>query len=136
MLLARHIPSRGINPPPQTHHRASKILTVLEGCLEVGFVTSNPSHYQVLTKGCCACIPDQSCSFPKKCRTRHRCCSCCLVQSKPRCHYYCKCCVWVSFKDPMWRSCKGFPIEQERCQLPAISILDKEWKMMGQERQL
>ena len=49
--------SRGIHPPPHTHPRASKILTLFEGCLEVGFVTYNPSHYQVLTKGCCACIP-------------------------------------------------------------------------------
>ncbi|PQM37224.1 putative germin-like protein 2-1 [Prunus yedoensis var. nudiflora] len=43
----------GINPP--THHpRASEILTVLEGSLKVGFVTSNPENRlitKVLEKG-------------------------------------------------------------------------------------
>ncbi|XP_024022826.1 putative germin-like protein 2-1 isoform X2 [Morus notabilis] len=33
----------GINPP-HTHPRATEILTVLEGTLEVGFVTSNPEN--------------------------------------------------------------------------------------------
>ncbi|KAL5578101.1 hypothetical protein UlMin_019800 [Ulmus minor] len=33
----------GINPP-HTHPRATEILTVLEGKLEVGFVTSNPEN--------------------------------------------------------------------------------------------
>ncbi|KAF4376948.1 hypothetical protein F8388_022664, partial [Cannabis sativa] len=33
----------GINPP-HTHPRASEILTVIEGSLEVGFVTSNPDN--------------------------------------------------------------------------------------------
>ncbi|KAF5472133.1 hypothetical protein F2P56_008873 [Juglans regia] len=36
----------GINPP-HTHPRASEILTVLEGSLEVGFVTSNPENRHV-----------------------------------------------------------------------------------------
>ncbi|KAL5797889.1 hypothetical protein ACOSQ2_002709 [Xanthoceras sorbifolium] len=43
----------GINPP-HTHPRASEILTVLEGTLEVGFVTSNPENRlitKVLNKG-------------------------------------------------------------------------------------
>ncbi|KAI3827174.1 hypothetical protein L1987_01245 [Smallanthus sonchifolius] len=43
----------GINPP-HTHPRASEILTVLEGSLEVGFVTSNPENRhisKVLNKG-------------------------------------------------------------------------------------
>ncbi|KAI5606119.1 hypothetical protein POPTR_001G465100v4 [Populus trichocarpa] len=43
----------GINPP-HTHPRASEILTVLEGSLEVGFVTSNPGNRlitKVLQKG-------------------------------------------------------------------------------------
>ncbi|CAM8881500.1 unnamed protein product [Rhodiola kirilowii] len=43
----------GINPP-HTHPRASEILTVIEGTLEVGFVTSNPlnTHItKVLNKG-------------------------------------------------------------------------------------
>ncbi|CAK7345895.1 unnamed protein product [Dovyalis caffra] len=43
----------GINPP-HTHPRATEILTVLEGCLEVGFVTSNPENRliaKVLQKG-------------------------------------------------------------------------------------
>ena len=43
----------GINPP-HTHPRASEILTVLEGSLEVGFVTSNPENRlisKVLWKG-------------------------------------------------------------------------------------
>ncbi|CAN0870049.1 Putative germin-like protein 2-1 [Linum grandiflorum] len=33
----------GINPP-HTHPRATEILTVIEGSLEVGFVTSNPDN--------------------------------------------------------------------------------------------
>ena len=33
----------GINPP-HSHPRATEILTVLEGSLEVGFVTSNPQN--------------------------------------------------------------------------------------------
>ncbi|KAL5797882.1 hypothetical protein ACOSQ2_002702 [Xanthoceras sorbifolium] len=43
----------GINPP-HTHPRASEIFTVLEGSLEVGFVTSNPENRlisKVLKKG-------------------------------------------------------------------------------------
>ncbi|KAA8519326.1 hypothetical protein F0562_013582 [Nyssa sinensis] len=43
----------GINPP-HTHPRASEILTVLQGSLEVGFVTSNPENRlitKVLQKG-------------------------------------------------------------------------------------
>ncbi|KAL4627863.1 hypothetical protein ACB092_05G196300 [Castanea dentata] len=43
----------GINPP-HTHPRATKILAVLEGSLEVGFVTSNPQNRlitKVLQKG-------------------------------------------------------------------------------------
>ena len=43
----------GINPP-HTHPRATEILTVIEGSLEVGFVTSNPGNSlitKVLKKG-------------------------------------------------------------------------------------
>ncbi|KAJ9163198.1 hypothetical protein P3X46_022896 [Hevea brasiliensis] len=43
----------GINPP-HTHPRASEILTVVEGSLEVGFITSNPENrliQKVLHKG-------------------------------------------------------------------------------------
>ncbi|XP_057493121.1 putative germin-like protein 2-1 [Actinidia eriantha] len=43
----------GINPP-HTHPRATEILTVLEGYLQVGFVTSNPENRlitKVLQKG-------------------------------------------------------------------------------------
>lgn len=43
----------GINPP-HTHPRASEILTLLEGSLEVGFITSNPENRlisKVLQKG-------------------------------------------------------------------------------------
>ncbi|KAG6382726.1 hypothetical protein SASPL_157567 [Salvia splendens] len=43
----------GVNPP-HTHPRATEILTVLEGTLEVGFVTSNPDNRlitKVLQKG-------------------------------------------------------------------------------------
>lgn len=43
----------GINPP-HTHPRATEIFTVLEGSLEVGFVTSNPENRfisKVLQKG-------------------------------------------------------------------------------------
>ncbi|KAI3755594.1 hypothetical protein L1987_55398 [Smallanthus sonchifolius] len=38
----------GINPP-HTHPRATEIITVLEGTLEVGFVTSTP-EYRLITK--------------------------------------------------------------------------------------
>ncbi|CAN6457445.1 unnamed protein product [Victoria cruziana] len=34
---------RGLNPP-HTHPRGTEILVVLEGCLYVGFVTSNPDN--------------------------------------------------------------------------------------------
>ncbi|KAL3533940.1 hypothetical protein ACH5RR_007461 [Cinchona calisaya] len=43
----------GINPP-HTHPRATEILTVIEGSLQVGFVTSNPDNRlftKVLQKG-------------------------------------------------------------------------------------
>ncbi|KAL2341564.1 hypothetical protein Fmac_009504 [Flemingia macrophylla] len=43
----------GLNPP-HTHPRATKVLTLLDGTLEVGFVTSNPEnrHFRkVLQKG-------------------------------------------------------------------------------------
>ena len=43
----------GINPP-HSHPRATEILTILEGSLEVGFVTSNPQNRlitKVLQKG-------------------------------------------------------------------------------------
>ncbi|XP_071736745.1 putative germin-like protein 2-3 [Rutidosis leptorrhynchoides] len=43
----------GLNPP-HTHPRATEILTVLEGTLQVGFVTSNPENRfitKVLQKG-------------------------------------------------------------------------------------
>ena len=43
----------GLNPP-HTHPRATEILTVLEGTLYVGFVTSNPDNHlisKVLYKG-------------------------------------------------------------------------------------
>ncbi|XP_024959926.1 putative germin-like protein 2-1 [Cynara cardunculus var. scolymus] len=39
----------GINPP-HTHPRASEILTVIEGTLEVGFVTSNPENRLIARK--------------------------------------------------------------------------------------
>ncbi|KAL2539286.1 Germin-like protein subfamily 1 member 17 [Abeliophyllum distichum] len=38
----------GINPP-HTHPRATEVLTVIEGTLEVGFVTSNPEN-RLITK--------------------------------------------------------------------------------------
>ncbi|XP_004293676.1 PREDICTED: putative germin-like protein 2-1 [Fragaria vesca subsp. vesca] len=38
----------GVNPP-HTHPRATEILTVLEGSLQVGFVTSNPEN-KLITK--------------------------------------------------------------------------------------
>lgn len=38
----------GINPP-HTHPRATEIITVLEGTLQVGFVTSTP-EYRLITK--------------------------------------------------------------------------------------
>ncbi|XP_071719649.1 putative germin-like protein 2-1 [Rutidosis leptorrhynchoides] len=38
----------GINPP-HTHPRATEILTVIEGSLQVGFVTSNPENRLITT---------------------------------------------------------------------------------------
>ncbi|PIN24093.1 hypothetical protein CDL12_03178 [Handroanthus impetiginosus] len=38
--------------PPHAHPRATEILTVLEGCLEVGFVTSNPEN-SLIAKDLC-----------------------------------------------------------------------------------
>ncbi|XP_071719725.1 putative germin-like protein 2-1 [Rutidosis leptorrhynchoides] len=38
----------GINPP-HTHPRATEILTVIEGSLQVGFVTSNPENRLIMT---------------------------------------------------------------------------------------
>ncbi|KAK9267505.1 hypothetical protein L1049_009933 [Liquidambar formosana] len=38
----------GVNPP-HTHPRASEILTVLEGNIQVGFITSNPEN-RLITK--------------------------------------------------------------------------------------
>ncbi|KAF8408741.1 hypothetical protein HHK36_004809 [Tetracentron sinense] len=52
MVRLDYAPS-GINPP-HTHPRATEILTVLEGTLHVGFVTSNPDNRlisKVLQKG-------------------------------------------------------------------------------------
>ena len=48
--LARvdYAPYGGLNPP-HTHPRATEILTVLEGTLYVGFVTSNPDN-RLITK--------------------------------------------------------------------------------------
>ncbi|KAG8371848.1 hypothetical protein BUALT_Bualt12G0005700 [Buddleja alternifolia] len=46
--------------PPHHHHRATEILTVLEGSLEVGFITSNPNykHFnKVLQKGDVFAVP-------------------------------------------------------------------------------
>ncbi|KAL8480190.1 hypothetical protein ACS0TY_026928 [Phlomoides rotata] len=43
----------GVNPP-HTHPRATEILTVIQGTLEVGFVTSNPDNHlitKLLQKG-------------------------------------------------------------------------------------
>ncbi|KEH37076.1 cupin domain protein [Medicago truncatula] len=39
----------GVNPP-HSHPRATEILTVLEGTLEVGFITSNPEnrHFRLI----------------------------------------------------------------------------------------
>ncbi|XP_071729471.1 putative germin-like protein 2-1 [Rutidosis leptorrhynchoides] len=41
----------GVNPP-HTHPRASEVITVLEGSLEVGFVTSNPEN-RLISKTLC-----------------------------------------------------------------------------------
>ncbi|KAF2317905.1 hypothetical protein GH714_041225 [Hevea brasiliensis] len=63
LFTGLHLPGNTSNPadyapwginPPHTHPRASEILTVLEGTLEVGFVTSNPDNRlitKVLNKG-------------------------------------------------------------------------------------
>ena len=47
--LARIDYASGGVVPPHTHPRATEILTVLEGSLYVGFVTSNPNN-QLITK--------------------------------------------------------------------------------------
>ncbi|XP_059668884.1 putative germin-like protein 2-1 [Cornus florida] len=57
----------GINPP-HTHPRASEILTVLEGSLHVGFVTSNPENRlisKVLNKGDVFVFPQGLVHFQK-----------------------------------------------------------------------
>ncbi|KAM7269110.1 hypothetical protein ACFE04_024607 [Oxalis oulophora] len=48
-----YAPNGGLNPP-HTHPRGTEILTVIEGTLNVGFVTSNPNNTlftKVLNKG-------------------------------------------------------------------------------------
>lgn len=50
----------GINPP-HTHPRSTEILTILEGTLEVGFITSNPENRlitKVLKKGDAFVFPE------------------------------------------------------------------------------
>ncbi|KAK3027526.1 hypothetical protein RJ639_041717 [Escallonia herrerae] len=42
--------ARGGVVPPHIHPRATEILTVLEGNLRVGFVTSNPDENRLITK--------------------------------------------------------------------------------------
>ncbi|KAJ0794549.1 hypothetical protein HanPI659440_Chr04g0140441 [Helianthus annuus] len=57
----------GINPP-HTHPRATEILTVIEGRLLVGFVTSNPENRlitQVLEKGDVFVFPQGLIHFQK-----------------------------------------------------------------------
>ncbi|CAI0550756.1 unnamed protein product [Linum tenue] len=52
--MARVDYARGGINPPHTHPRATEILTVIKGTLEVGFVTSNPENRlvsKVLRKG-------------------------------------------------------------------------------------
>ncbi|CAL1407072.1 unnamed protein product [Linum trigynum] len=52
--MARVDYARGGINPPHTHPRATEILTVIKGTLEVGFVTSNPDNRlisKVLRKG-------------------------------------------------------------------------------------
>ncbi|XP_071702819.1 putative germin-like protein 2-1 [Rutidosis leptorrhynchoides] len=58
---------RGINPP-HTHPRATEILTVIEGSLQVGFVTSNPENRlitTVLQKGDVFVFPEGLIHFQK-----------------------------------------------------------------------
>ncbi|XP_076912760.1 putative germin-like protein 2-1 [Bidens hawaiensis] len=57
----------GINPP-HTHPRASEVLTVIEGCLLVGFVTSNPENRlitKILVKGDVFVFPQGLIHFQK-----------------------------------------------------------------------
>ncbi|XP_071717793.1 putative germin-like protein 2-1 [Rutidosis leptorrhynchoides] len=57
----------GINPP-HTHPRATEILTVIEGSLQVGFVTSNPENRlitTVLQKGDVFVFPEGLIHFQK-----------------------------------------------------------------------
>ncbi|XP_059668694.1 putative germin-like protein 2-1 isoform X1 [Cornus florida] len=57
----------GVNPP-HTHPRASEILTVLEGSLHVGFVTSNPENRlisKLLHKGDVFVFPEGLVHFQK-----------------------------------------------------------------------
>ncbi|KAK3002915.1 hypothetical protein RJ639_018201 [Escallonia herrerae] len=52
-MVSLDYPQRGVNPP-HTHPRNTEILTVVEGSLLVGFVTSNPENRlisKVLSKG-------------------------------------------------------------------------------------
>lgn len=64
--------------PPHFHARATEILTVLKGSMEVGFVTSNPSfrHFKkVLQKGGVR-RPRRPRSLSAKCRRRKDCRHC------------------------------------------------------------
>ena len=75
----------GINPL-HTHPRASEILTVLEGSLEVGFVTSNPENRlitEVLQKGDVFVFPINLCSLSKKCGNEQCCCLAALNSQNP-----------------------------------------------------
>ncbi|KAK9267593.1 hypothetical protein L1049_010022 [Liquidambar formosana] len=79
--------------PPHMHPRATEILTVLDGCLFVGFVTSNPANRlitKVLQKGDVFVFPVGLVrSLPKKCGLWKCCFPIFLKQPEPRCHHCC-----------------------------------------------
>jgi quercetin dioxygenase-like cupin family protein len=85
----------GLNPP-HTHPRATEILTVLEGSLYVGFVTSNPDNKlftKVLNKGDVFVFPEGLIHFQlwnKQCRR-----PCSIEQPKPWSDNCCQYCIWV-----------------------------------------
>ncbi|WCJ41144.1 RmlC-like cupins superfamily protein [Euphorbia peplus] len=84
----------GINPP-HTHPRASEILTVIEGTLEVGFVTSNPENRHItkmLKKGDVFVFPVNLVHYQRTCSCS---CSCSSEQPKSRSDYNRECSVWV-----------------------------------------
>lgn len=61
---------------PHIHPRATEMVLLLEGCLEVGFITSNPEN-RLITKllEIGDVLATRSRPFPAKCKRRSCCCA-------------------------------------------------------------